>query len=119
VEKHRLLAAFSGVLQQSTPYPGEWVEAGAVVAILLDNTRLTVATELVPAEVAALREGTLSLRAVKSTAQTLHLREATPAANGDTGMVSLEFHWMDFDVLPGQSTRLGLYRRNGEQLVGR
>ena len=119
VEKHRLLAPFSGVLQQSTPHPGERIEPGRVVAIILDHTRLTVQLELAPAEVLSLREGRLELLQLPAPDKPLVLRELAPAANPATGMVGLELYCCHGEAIPGQSLHLGLFNRRGKELVGR
>ena len=119
LEKHRLLAPFQGVLQQGTPHPGERVEPNAIAAILLDNNRMMVRTELTPAEITALLRGALLLRAEGSDTAPLKLRELAPAADRDSGMISVDFHWTRDGVIPGQSLHLGLYERPGAQLVGR
>lgn len=110
VEKHRLLAPFSGVLQQATPHPGERIDPAIAVTVLLDNKTLTVQTELSPAEVWSLRSGVLELRQLSDTRRPLELRELAPGADPNTGMVTLDFHCCSGEVMAGEPMPLGVYR---------
>lgn len=110
VQKHRLLAPFDGVLSQATPHNGERLQPGNAVAVLIDQTQLTVRASLSPDEVLALTAGNLELRELTALTEPLAIREISPAANPKTGMVGLEMYCCSGNVIPGQTLTLGLFR---------
>lgn len=110
VNKHQLTAPFNGVLVQATPNAGERIEPGSVVAVLLDDQHLIAKLELAPDEAIALKKGSLLLKPLANPAQTLLLKELSPAANDIGGMVKLEVYLpLGTEVIPGQSLYVGLY----------
>lgn len=91
VEKHRIVAPFSGVLMSSTPVVGLQLSPGQEVVKILNTDELRIKTLLSRDELSKITLGQAQLLAANQSQTALHLLHAAPNANDANGMFDVEF----------------------------
>ena len=124
LQKHRLYAPFDGVLQQATPFEGEYLQAHQTRIELLDDQHLKVSLQLSPQEAMALHQQQFHIAQLSQDEQPLIIYSSAPAADRDSGLIRVELLLSGAtQVTPGQAYVVGLYQapsveRRSEQILG-
>jgi RND family efflux transporter MFP subunit len=115
VEKHRILAPFSGVLMSSTPVVGLQLSPGQQVVNILNADELRIKTLLTRDELTKISKGQAQLLESNQPETSFRLLHAAPNANDNNGMFAAEFAIITLHALA--ANHLGSTPGNAGQLT--
>lgn len=112
VEKHRILAPFSGVLMSSTPVVGLQLSPGKEVVNILNTDELRIKTILTRDELVKITKGQAKLLESNQPETSFRLLHVAPNASDQNGMFEAEFdistsHTLASNHLSGESGDAG------------